>query len=460
MKLESVFLLLFGLLSTTVSFNIDNYFYQILKDDLGLDLKSVSCKELYENLNTKVDAPNFKDAHRLIALFTICLRYRTDKYSQEAINLIEEIGHTFKNKQLKELLPNFKKHRHSNVLKRSSIQGKLLTVMAKVIEEDLNLEANKSLVAINAFLRRIVEFVNVDEDDKSEVEFVKRLVFSNAVGINLKIEDFFERLAMCEKLLSYTCYESLHPGYNAILLMDKLSIFKVYSNRLDTPIEDEYLRSVTTFSDYTQELPDDFSYVNFGMEPFRTIFLIESPEEFAKFCQKIPALYENIMNDVRTREVMPLLGELKCYENRTDELDFSSYYHFDWFDLGNCSWALLPEQILMNKLNNRLVLSLSYTRVKNKEQLEAIEKFLGEEEKYLAIDGYFVTDPRIALPDSLFSYYKDLFDRKDTDEKLRMIAIIRMRQILYRKIRDSKELAINYARYINGLIVIYTNLIL
>ena len=138
-----------------------------------------------------------------------------------------------------------------------------------------------------------------------------------------------------------------------------------------------------------------------------------------------------------------------------------SLKRFAPLDLKKDPWTLLPEQILMNKLDSRLVLSLPYTRVKNKEQLEVIEKFLGDKGKYLAFfDGYFITDSRIALPDSLFSYYKKLFDRKDTDEELRMLAIILMRQILYRKIRDLKELAINYARYINGLIVIYTNLIL
>ena len=88
-----------------------------------------------------------------------------------------------------------------------------------------------------------------------------------------------------------------------------------------------------------------------------------------------------------------------------------------------------------------------------------MENFFEDWNTFLVIDGYFITDRRIVLPENLFSLYRQFLEQlEDKDEISHLFAIVRMRQILYRIIRDSYELKDDTVKYINVLIALSTSL--
>ena len=453
MKLAKVMLLLFNFLSAV--FTVPEIVERTLWNDLGVDVYEKQTKQSYQSLAISLEKPGRNDTHRLFALSFIIKNFPSnmENLSKGACKCITVLNNTFENASLKNLLPEIEKGR----FKFASIGGSVLMDLKHTIERDLNSEKLTTLEAINFSINHI-DTVTIHSGETEAIELAKDLVFLKMRERELNRETFFERLYACETLHSSACYTSLFPGDSAILMMHKFSIFQIYFQRFKPSVDVDNFQEVKGFLKQSSQNDESVKLeAELSAEPFISTVLIRKTEEFSQKCQRISNLASKLdLKRVQSLEIIGLFNELGCFKNSSKSMERFLKKKLSFFDLTKGPWVLFPELILKAKLENKLVLSLPYVRVKSDEQLSIVTKFLGQADTFFAFDGYFITDSRIILPTNLFSLYSELFcAKKKVDNVSKLIAVIRMRQILYRMVRDSinliENVVQNYRKIIKAL---------
>ena len=461
MNLGFVLLLSLGIFS--VGSLASNFIWETLKEKLGVDRSSQSWNVEFERLalSLRNKKNELNDAHRLFALWYITTLFIDGKFEtfNEVKDCVEAIKETLNSSNLKDIFPKFSVDGNERYYIRQDIYGDVLVDILTTIQDNLKLGRENNLKIVNSLIWSIAWKVNIEPTKPKQIELAKDLVKLMCSSESEK--DFFERLTKCERLHSRACYATLAPNEKVLMAMSKFSIFSVYAERLDSKRRSANCNK--EIGQYFKAPPKDLSIdleLDWNDESLAEAVLVKRAEEFSQKCQQILNLTGALdLKKIQSLETIALFNELGCFKNRLEDEALFSPQRFASFDLENGPWALLPEQILKVELNDELYLPLPYTRVKSKEQLKVMENFFEDCNTFLAIDGYFITDKRIVLPENLFSLYKQFLEQlEDTDKISHLFAIVRMRQILYRIIRDSYELKDDTVKYINVLIALSTNL--
>ena len=373
MNLDFVLLLSLGFFSARPL--ASNFIWNTLKEKLGVDQSSKSWNVEFEKLalSLRNNKDELNDAHRLFALWYITAPFIDANFeaSDKAKECVEAIQETLNNSYLNDILPRFSKDGNKLIYSHQNICGHVLVDIAWIIQNDLKLEREVTLNIVNALIWSITWKVNIDPSESEQIELAKDLVNLEVLESESEKKDFFDRVTKCERLHSRACYASLAPNEKILMAMSRFSIFSVYAERFDSKRRSANCNE--EIGQYCKVPPKDLSAdleLDWNDESLGEAVLVKRAEEFSQKCQQILNLTGALdLKKIQSLETIALFNELGCFKNRMEDEALFLPQRFASLDLENGPWALLPEQILKDELNDELYLSLPYTLVKSRQIL-------------------------------------------------------------------------------------------